>query len=248
LDNIFMREEKKYIISGGQAAVLQKHLAQRMTVDRFGEYLVQNVYFDTDNFDIISESMEKPLYKEKLRLRFYNQYNPESKGYLELKKKFDGIVYKRRIAFPLSRLKSKGITDILSILSADDSQISREIYYFTRINAVCEKIHVEYKRIAYNDMEDNNLRVTFDRDIFYHLIPANHLSFNKNRRVLNQDQMVLEIKTPGAIPLWLAGLLSELEIFPVSFSKVGACYVQMVSGAQRSSKYHGLKEEKENAA
>ena len=247
MENIFMRDEKKYLITTDKAAVLQMQLARHMTIDRLSEYLVQNIYFDTDSWDIIRESIEKPLYKEKLRLRFYDQFNSLSKGYLELKKKYEGIVYKRRMAFPLNHLKTRGVREIVS---NDDSQISREISFFLQNNPVYEKIYLAYKRIAYNGVEEKDFRVTFDRDVIFSIIKPDInagklLNFNFHsecsRQPLNHNQIIMEIKAAGAIPMWFTRTLSELKIFPVSISKAGTCY------ALHAMNYYNPQEEK-NAA
>jgi len=232
MQNIFKRREKKYLITVEQGLALQRLIIQYMKIDQHGEYLVQNLYYDTANWDIIRKSIEKPLYKEKLRLRFYDEYNPKSKGFLELKKKFDGVVYKRRIDFPLGELKKRCIREIAS---AADSQISREIGFFLKHYQVSEKIYIAYKRTAYTGLFDNDFRITFDRDIFFRLYPLD--SFNDycpgiDRQIQNRDQLLMEIKTAGAIPLWLAQTLSKNKIFPLSFSKFGVCYTKHISKRQ----------------
>jgi SPX domain protein involved in polyphosphate accumulation len=242
MQNIFRRREKKYLITSEQGATLQTLIACHTTVDQQGEYLIRDLYYDTANWDIIYKSTEKPSYKEKLRLRLYGEYNSDSQGFLEMKRKYDGIVYKRRIAFPLDELKDRSIRETVS---ADDSQISREIGYFLQINPVSEKIHIAYKRTAYNGIEDKCLRITFDRDIVFHLCSLNSNYFSEyndcqieGRQIIEQNQMLMEIKTEDAIPLWLTRTLSENNIFPVSFSKFGVCYARYIS------KLQGLQERK----
>jgi len=229
MQSIFERHEEKYLVTKEQGAALQRLIAQNMVIGQLGDYFVHNVYYDTGNWDIIRASIEKPMYKEKLRLRFYGQYNPESQGFLELKKKFDGVVYKRRIAFPLGELKRRCVREIVSTY---DSQISREIGFFLRSNPVSEKAYIAYKRIAYADTEDRDLRITFDKDIFFHLCPLDNYNPQNGRRLLEHNQTVMEIKTTGAIPLWLTQALSEHNIFPVSFSKYGICYAGHIFKSQ----------------
>ncbi|MCL2244972.1 MAG: polyphosphate polymerase domain-containing protein [Treponema sp.] len=242
MQSIFKRHEKKYVITQEQGAILKEQLARHMKIDRCGEYLVQNLYYDTENWDIIRESIEKPLYKEKLRLRFYGDYNPESQGFLELKKKFDGIVYKRRIAFSLGEIKNRCVREIVSEAG---SQISREINFFLNNRNVSEKIYISYKRTAYNGLEDQTLRVSFDRDIFFRYSPLNVFDPEEaardcpcsGGRILDPKQdnqngdssyFIMEIKTESSIPLWLTRMLSENKIFPVSFSKYGTCYTKHI--------------------
>jgi SPX domain protein involved in polyphosphate accumulation len=247
MQNVFRRREKKYLITMEQGAVLQRLITLYAEIDRQGEYLIQDLYYDTADWDIICKAIEKSLYKEKLRLRFYGQYNSGSPGFLEMKRKFEGIVYKRRIAFPLGELKDRSVREIVSAL---DSQIAREISYFLQTNQVSEKIHIAYKRAAYTGIEDKCLRITFDKNIVFHLCFLNNNNLGEyspddyndcqieGRQILDDNQMLMEIKTTGAIPLWLTHALSENNIFPVSFSKVGVCYVKHIS------KWHGVKEVK----
>ena len=244
MQSIFKRYEKKYVITKEQGDVLQELIARYMSVDRDGEYLVQNLYYDTANWDVIRESIEKPLYKEKLRLRFYNNYNPLSQGFLELKKKYDNVVYKRRIAFSLGEIKTRCIREIvtehavLAAHAANDSQISKEIKFFLQNKNVSEKIFIVYKRTAYNSINADNLRISFDRDIFFNLnapvltqrlaAEGTDFSHDKSCQILDKNHLVMEIKTSGAVPLWLSHALSENKIFPVSFSKYGACFVNHI--------------------
>jgi hypothetical protein len=238
MQNIFRRREKKYLVTTEQAAVLQKLITLYAETDRQGEYLIQDLYYDTADWDIIRNAIEKPLYKEKLRLRFYGQYNGESSGFLEIKRKFEDIVYKRRIAFPLSELKNSGVREIVS---AHGSQIAQEIGYFLQTHQVSEKIHIAYNRAAYTGIEDDGLRITFDKDIGFHLCPLNG-SINYNdfqinaHQILGCSQVLMEIKTTGAIPLWLTRSLCENNIFPISFSKFGICCIGYIS------KWQGVKE------
>jgi SPX domain protein involved in polyphosphate accumulation len=236
MQNIFKRCEKKYLITSEQGVALQKLTGRYTKIDQQGEYLIQDLYYDTDNWDLIYKSLEKPSYKEKLRLRLYGEYSSESLGFLEMKRKYDGIVYKRRIAFPLGELKYRRVNEIVS---ADGSQISREISYFLQVNPVSEKIHIAYKRTAYNGIEDDGLRITFDREIVFDLCSLNNDYFSEydpdsgyrieDHRIIGKNQVLMEIKTSYAMPLWLSRILSENNIFPVSFSKFGVCYARYIS-------------------
>ena len=95
-NNIFQRTEKKYVLRQEQFCNLQIGINKRMKQDEYGHHTICNIYFDTDCFDLIRTSLEKPLYKEKLRIRSYGIPTENGKVFLELKKKYDGVVYKRR--------------------------------------------------------------------------------------------------------------------------------------------------------
>lgn len=225
MESSFKRYEKKYLVTRGQAAAFQAALARHMEPDLFGEYLVQNLYYDTEDWQVVRASIEKPLYKEKMRLRCYGAPHPESELYLELKKKYDGIVYKRRIALPAQALERRGVREALA---ADGSQIARELDCYMRANAPSERIYIAYRRTAFIGTGDPGLRVTFDDDVRFRLDLLDFSHPGVGGAILPRDKLLLEIKTFSAIPLWMARHLSEAGMFPTAFSKFGACYTDRI--------------------
>ena len=221
MQSIFKRYEKKYLITPEQGAALRDICSQHMRPDKYGEYLVQNVYFDTENWDVIRFSLGKPLFKEKLRLRCYDVSHEESHLFLELKKKYKGVVYKRRLAIPMKSLFGKDVRDIVADGS---SQISREIDFYLRANAVREKIYISYRRTAFAGVKDNGLRVTFDADLAFRLDCLDFSYPCSGHSIIPDGKMLMEIKTLGGIPLWMTHALCENKIYPTAFSKYGACY------------------------
>jgi len=220
MQHIFKRYEKKYLITGEQAAIVEAALASHMTADQFDTYWVQNLYFDTDNWDVIQTSMQRPYYKEKMRLRCYGALEETEQVFMEIKKKYDGVVYKRRIGLPLGLL-SRPFGDLLDEGSV---QIARELAFYLQSTQVAEKMFISYRRKAFSGKEDTGLRVTFDSDIRYRL---DHLHFyepSRGRSVMQAGYQLMEIKTPTSIPLWFARLCSENGIFSASYSKYAICY------------------------
>ena len=190
-----------------------------MQPDMFGRSMVSSIYYDTQDYRLIRSSLDKPDYKEKLRVRAYGKPTAESKVFVELKKKYDGIVYKRRISLPLlqaNQLLSGGKTDI-------DTQIAREIQYFVRFYQPQPRVLLSYRRVAYTGAE-NGLRITFDDDIRFRTSTLLLTSGNWGQELLQPGMTLMEIKAPGAMPLWLCELLNRNEIYPTSFSKYGMCY------------------------
>ena len=230
MQSIFKRFEDKYHLTREQGASIQEAIAQHMKPDEYGEYLVQNLYYDTDNWDVIRASLEKPVYKEKLRLRCYGVPDQDTNLFLELKKKYRGIVYKRRIAVPMTAF-SQGTGTIRDIVSGKSSQISRELDFYMKNNAVYEKIYISYMRSAFAGIEeDKGLRITLDTDVCYRLDRLNYSTPGDGcYKVLPQDKTLMEIKTLGGMPLWLSHVLCENKIYPTSFSKYGACYIDHIS-------------------
>ena len=225
MQSIFKRYEKKYIITREQYAALEDALLRHMKPDSFGEYLVQNLYFDTDGWDVVRASIEKPLYKEKMRLRCYGEMSQESELFLEIKKKYKGMVYKRRIAIPAKILPAGSV---LSVVSANASQIAREFDFYIKTNTVSEKVYISYHRAAFVGIADRDLRVTFDTDIRFRLDGLDYSHPGDGHFILPRDKMLMEVKTPGGMPLWVARTLCENKIFPTTFSKFGVCYTNHI--------------------
>ena len=239
MQTVFSRNEKKYQLTLTQASQLIDSLAKNMKSDEYGTYWVQNLYYDTDNWDIINTSMEKPLYKEKMRMRCYGTPETTDRIFLELKKKYAGVVYKRRVAIAPSDIAKY---DINKILANDNSQIAKELAYHIQQNDVAEKFFLSYHRQAFAGIagKDDGLRITIDSDISYRLDKLYFAQPTMGCYELNPNIFLLEIKTPLGIPLWLTRLLCELEIYATSFSKYAACFTdwsqQVKQGKEKTKK------------
>jgi len=216
----FKRYEYKYLVTHAQADAATASLLEFMVPDKYGTYWVQNLYYDTGNWDVVCKSMEKPLYKEKLRLRCYGIPEETSNVFLELKKKYLGEVNKRRVALPISAL---GLP-MREVLASEDKQIARELAFYMHTNPVEAKMYIAFLRTAYSGIEDENLRVTFDNDIHYRLDNMDFYHPQDGQDVLQDGYQVMEIKTRTGIPLWLSRILSDNAIYKTSYSKYGTCY------------------------
>lgn len=219
--NTFERTEKKYLLTNGQFDALSRILAGRMTIDQYGRHTICNIYYDTDDYQLIRASIEKPEYKEKLRLRSYSTPQRDDPVFLELKKKCAGVVYKRRERMPLCEAEN--------FLSGKhtggfDSQILREIGWFLECHSLSPKVLLSYERIALYANENPGLRVTFDHGVRWRCVAVDLSAGDWGTPLLSNDERLMEIKLCGSMPLWLSRALSELEIFPVSFSKYGEVY------------------------
>ena len=200
----FKRYEKKYLLSREKYESLRQLLDPHIVPDEYFESTVCSIYYDSDDYHLIRYSIERPVYKEKLRLRSYNVPADGDSVFVELKKKYKGVVYKRRI-----RMRADEAPDYLngSIPAPKPSQMSREIDWFLRQNKPKPKVFIACDRQAYVASDDPDLRA------------------GSHGEPLAADGMVLlEIKAPGAVPLWLAHILGELDVFPTGFSKYGVCY------------------------
>jgi len=219
--DVFERYEKKYLMTRSQYKKLKMVLKERMEIDEYGLHTICNVYFDTPDYYLIRTSLSKPLYKEKFRLRSYGIPKENDKVFLEIKKKFDGIVYKRRIPLTLSEAEQYLYQNKRM---KEQTQIGTEIdWMFERYNLL-PAVYIAYDRIAMYDKEDPNLRVTFDQNIRFR---ENNLHLNKGsygQNILDDERVLMEVKIPGSMPMWMSQLFSELGIFSGSFSKYGYCY------------------------
>lgn len=217
----FKRYEKKYLLSREKYLELWSQLESRLMPDQFFQSTVMSLYYDWDDFRLIRSSIEQPVYKEKLRLRSYDVPGEESPVFVELKKKYKGIVYKRRV-----RMTEREAEDYLSGRAAApaEDQISREIDWFLKTNQVQPKVLIACDRRAYVGREEPGLRLTFDSSIRWRDTQLRLTEGDHGRELLEDGQVLLEIKMPESASLWLAELLSSLEIFPRSFSKYGQCY------------------------
>jgi len=229
MQSIFRRQEIKFVLDTEKLEPLHSAMTEKIPPDKFPQYLVQSIYFDTPNWDIIRMSIEKPVYKEKLRLRCYGVPGEDTEMYLELKKKYRGVVNKRRIAFPMQELNKKTAKEIAA---DDETQIGRELDYYLQNHAVEERVHISYNRHAFAG--EDGLRITLDTDIRFRTTTLDYQNPGEGLEVLPQDLTVMEIKTLGGMPMWLAKALSEYEIFPRSFSKYGAGYRKFIKGGNQA--------------
>lgn len=233
---VFKRYEMKYMMTRKQQKAVLEAMLPYMRLDNFGHTQIRNIYFDTDNFRLVRRSIEKPSYKEKLRIRSYEKVKAQDKVFVELKKKYDDIVYKRRESLPYS--------DLLTWLEMEhktpfpvDTQIGREIaYFFTYYQTIQAKVFLSYEREAFYALDGSDFRVTFDENI---LARQEELSLSKDiwgERLIDENCVLMEIKTSGGIPLWLTKVLTQERLYKTSFSKYGAAYQNMIYGAEKADR------------
>lgn len=221
---IFQRVEKKYMLTKEQYEYLIEAISPYMEIDKYGETDIRNIYFDNSSDELIETSLKKPAYKEKLRLRSYGVPDADSTVFFEIKKKYRGIVYKRRISMTLDEANTYIQTGKLP--SHLQGNIPAEIDYMMRRYRLSPKAFISYRRVAWAGKDNPDLRITFDRDITSRYDDTRLESEAEGHRVLDKDTYLMEIKIPGAMPLWLAHVLSEKNIFPHSFSKFGTAHIQ----------------------
>ena len=217
----FKRYEKKYFLTPQQYELFKEKINPYVKADDYGNYTLCNIYYDTDDYSLIRESLEKPVYKEKLRVRSYGVPGADDTVFAEIKKKYDGVVYKRRAA-----MSEKTALEFLGKTAAGSgtSQIEKELAYFQLLRRTSPKAFIAYDREALQSTVNPGLRITFDTNLRFRLDRLRLSDGDDGLPLLVGGVILMEIKIPDACPLRLCRILSGLEIRPVSFSKYGTCY------------------------
>ncbi len=218
---VFKRYELKYLLDRRQLDAVLQAIAPYMAIDRYGRSTICNIYYDTPNFRLIRESLEKPVYKEKLRLRSYGPAGAEDTVFVELKKKYKDVVYKRRIALPLAQATAC----LAGEQPLPDSQIGGEIAYALDFYQQLEPaVHLSYERQAFYQRDGGDFRLTLDENIRYRRRDLTLDSVPWGKPILPPDRVLMELKTTGGLPLWMVQALSQNKIYKTSFSKYGSAY------------------------
>jgi SPX domain protein involved in polyphosphate accumulation len=233
-NQVFNRQEKKYRLSSEKFALIHDSLGEYMQVDSHNEdtftYPICNLYFDTDANDLISKSIAKPEYKEKLRLRSYGTPTADSKVYLEMKKKVSGHGNKRRTAMHVDEaydfIRTGRIQELKSYMNL---QVLREIEYMLSQYTLKPAVYLAYERRAFYEVGNRDLRISFDTNILTRREDLRLDAPIYGKELLPRGEWLMEIKTSRSFPIWLTRLLSEYEIYPKGFSKYGEEYTRMLA-------------------
>ena len=260
----FKRYEIKYMLTPRQEEQIKKVMVPYMKEDEHGRSTILSLYFDTPDYLLIRRSMDHPVYKEKLRLRSYGVAKKNTTVFLELKKKYDSVVYKRRISMPLSEAEQfltnekeamtremQGVgklqrpeTDrqqsgtsetvrkkdpsVKEGLPGNNVQIRNEIQYC--IQSYCDlhpAVFLTYERDAFYGKNDREFRITFDHNILWRDHDLSLSAGICGAPILKEDQVLMEVKTAGAMPLWMTHYLTENRLYKTSFSKYATAYRTM---------------------
>ena len=223
---VFKRYELKYMLTQEQKEKVLAAMAPYMKLDKYGRTTIRNIYYDTDTYLLIRRSIEKPAYKEKLRIRSYSQASADSTVFVELKKKYKHVVYKRRISLPEA--------EAMEWVSREHhchkhTQISDEVDYFLDYYGTLHPaVFLSYEREAFYSNDGSDFRVTFDDTI---LVRQEDLSLESDvygTPILPEGKVLMEIKCSGGIPLWMTDVLSKEHIYKTSFSKYGTVYQTLI--------------------
>ena len=237
---VFKRYEIKYLLDEDQKSNILTAMAPYMELDKYGRSTIYNIYFDTDTYRLIRQSIEKPVYKEKLRIRSYGKASPDSTVFVELKKKYNNVVYKRRVSLCEN--------EAMRWVCGDEhcgkrTQISREVDYFIKYY---ESLHptafLSYEREAFYSKDGSDFRVTFDDNILCRQNDLSLCSEACGTPILPKGKVLMEVKCSGGIPLWMTHVLSDERIYKTSFSKYGTAYKTMIFPDQYQIKNCSIQE------
>lgn len=222
----FKRYEMKYLLTKQQKQSVLHAMHPYMKLDRFGRTTIRNIYYDTDTFRLIRRSLEKPVYKEKLRVRSYQTAEPQDPVFVELKKKYRSVVYKRRLTLPEIQVR-ESFQNGLPLPA--DSQIAAEIEYFRcYYEGLHPTVFLSYEREAFYALDGGDFRVTFDENILYRTKDLLLGSGVYGTPLLSKDETLMEIKMAGGLPLWMTHELNRLRVFRTPFSKYGLAYQDLM--------------------
>lgn len=232
----FERKEIKFLLNMYQYERLTECLSEYMIPDKFcvggKDYGIYNLYYDTPDDFLIRESLSKPYYKEKIRLRSYNESaGKDDVVFLEIKKKIGGVVNKRRITLTLQEAEdyiSKGIRPKSNGDSVREQIIGELDVFMSNYFPLQPKQYISYQRSAFFGKDDSNFRLTFDRLLTGRRENLTLSDESYGDLLINEDQRLMEVKILDSMPIWLADCLSELGIYKTSFSKYGKAYTDYV--------------------
>lgn len=228
--DVFNRYEKKYLLNDAEHEALLEKVKPYMELDEYNKkreyYTISNIYYDTENDDLIRHSITKPIYKEKVRIRSYGVPQVEDEVFVEIKKKYKGMVNKRRTTMKLNHayvyLDNGKWPDM--DMNYGNSQVLREVDTILERYKLFPKLYLAYDRQAFFSKDDRSFRLTFDKNIRTRRHAVQLEAGDMGEGLLPNGVWLMEVKISNAMPLWFSKILSELNIYPISFSKYGTEY------------------------
>ena len=233
--SVFKRYELKYLLDPNQFREVKRAIDENMTMDRFGHSSINNIYLDTDSYLLARRSIEKPPYKEKLRFRSYGQAEDDSMVFVELKKKYQSVVYKRRVSIPLKEAMDWFTTDTQDF---PHTQIGMEIDFMKqRYEGIGPKMLLCYEREAFTPNDKTDLRITLDTNITARTDDLCLTSSPGGKAVMPEGYALMEVKTLHGFPRWLNQTLGLNKVYKTSFSKYGNAYKEIILGKDFNELY-----------
>lgn len=222
------RNEFKYLVPKGQIESFISFFKSTMTPDNYsknGYYTVSSIYFDSFDFNAYYEKNAGIENRKKFRIRSYiKDLSPSNKVFVEIKQKVNDVILKRR--FPV---KYNEISDSVNFLfnSKKHKDYSSEWNYHIVRKGLKPKILVEYDRMAFNAVSNQNLRITIDKNLRYSAMVNKEFDFTKNTIDVEvmKEYSLLEVKFRSVIPKWLRLFIMKSSLNNEAFSKYTKCLV-----------------------
>ncbi|MDO4889673.1 MAG: polyphosphate polymerase domain-containing protein [Candidatus Saccharibacteria bacterium] len=219
---VFRRVETKYILTPAEFKALLALIVPYIEKDRYFKATNCSVYYDTDSRYLAIHSMEKPMYKEKVRVRSYNvPKSLDDPVFIEIKKKYAGIGNKRRITTTLGEFYHYEKT---GKLETENPQIKAELDHCFKFYCLRPALYVAYDRLSFCGKNDGHFRLTFDQNVRSREQDLKLEHGDKGENYFRNGEIVMEVKALNAYPIWFTRALSNLKIYPASFSKYGRIY------------------------
>lgn len=223
---VFNRFEKKYFVTEEKMVRVLDEIEKHMTPDKNNinrrTYSICNLYFDTEDDYLIRTSLSKPVYKEKIRLRTYGTPKKEDIAFLEIKKKVQGLVNKRRTKITIQDayrfIENGGKVAVDEYMNI---QVLKELSYMVQNYKLYPKVMIAYDRMAYFEKGNPDLRISVDTNIRSRRDNLKLEEGDYGKQLVQPGLWLMEIKTAKSMPIWLTDLLAREEIRRVSFSKYG---------------------------
>ena len=227
---IFKRQEKKYLLDAMQRQRLLSIIGDNLVPDKHGKNTICSLYLDTPDYLLIRNSIDAIAYKEKLRIRSYGVPDKNKSVFFEIKKKYKGTVYKRRVSMGID----EAFEYIESGVAPIDTQIMREIDYLMNFyHKPRPDVCILCEREAIFVADNPEVRLTFDENLRYSRGFPDENNIGEGIPIVKDEEYILEIKTLGAMPIWLARALSECCIYPRSFSKYAHAYYDIINEREK---------------
>ena len=233
IETSFKRIETKYVVAKADLANLIEDLKIYLVEDDYPTSTISNIYFDTEQFDMVQEDGQGTKRKEKIRMRTYlSQVLPDSQVFLEIKSKDRaGVGRKHRLLSTpqsITQFMTKGQLDssIKDRMMIEKIQQLQEEYQ----QAIIPRMYIYYDRFSLKEKKEisgfpyNKIRITIDQNLTYRDDNVSLFSGKDGFPLLNEDIVIMEIKAPGRKPQWLQDILDQYGLVEQKFSKYSCAY------------------------
>ena len=245
------RYELKYLISEAQAAAVDCYIRPFLEYDRYsklqrgGMYPIVSLYLDSDDMQLCKETLTGLKNRFKLRIRSYTD-EPEYPRFFEIKRRINRVILKSR-----ARVTDEDVPILLKGrllppqgFSTDEAALNQFQLYAASICAG-PKVLIRYTRQAFENTDENRVRVTFDRELCYKMTDKPEVRLGGpgwQPNSLTNGYVILEIKFTGTYPAWLTRMAAHFNLQARSVSKFAtsieqACALGFCAPTMRNALY-----------